>query len=139
MFVSHSGTDAWVAKQIAREIEACGARAFLAEVDLDVDSEDFEEDLRRALHRARELVVLLTPWALERPYLWAEVGAAWTRKKPIVGVLHGITPARLQSSPDVPIMLKKRVLISLNDVDRYFDRLKRKLALLNDAEELDHG
>jgi len=59
VFVSHSGTDAWVAKQIAREVAACGARPFLAEVDIPVGAV-FERELHRALKRANELVVLAT-------------------------------------------------------------------------------
>jgi hypothetical protein len=31
VFVSHSGQDTWVAKQIAREVAACGATPFLDE------------------------------------------------------------------------------------------------------------
>jgi hypothetical protein len=46
VFVSHSGVDTWVAKQIAREIEACGAKPFLDEAEIDAGA-DFEEDIRR--------------------------------------------------------------------------------------------
>lgn len=42
MFISHSGQDTWVAKQIAREIEACGAKPFLDEAEIDAGA-DFEE------------------------------------------------------------------------------------------------
>jgi len=74
VFVSHSGPDTWVAKQIAREISACGATPFLDEAHIEVGA-DFEEDILAFLEKAHELVVLLTPWALERPYVWAEIGA----------------------------------------------------------------
>src|SRR5437867_11984860 len=116
VFVSHSGQDTWVAKQIAREIEACGATPFLYEAQVDAGA-DFEEDILAFLEKAHELVVLLTPWALERPYVWAELGAAWGRRIPIVGLLHGLTASKLQSKPGIPILLKKRDLISLNDID----------------------
>jgi hypothetical protein len=96
VFVSHSGMDIWVAKQIAREISACGAIPFLDETEIDVGA-DFEEDILALLQKADELVVLLTPWALGRPYVWAELGAAWDRQIPIVGLLHGLTVAELQS------------------------------------------
>ena len=66
VFVSHSGEDTWVARQIAREIAACGARPFLDNAEIDAGA-DFEEEIRSFLERAHELVVLLTPWALERP------------------------------------------------------------------------
>jgi hypothetical protein len=39
VFVSHSGADTWVAKQIAREIGACGATPFLDEAEIDVGAD----------------------------------------------------------------------------------------------------
>ena len=97
VFVSHSAQDTWIAKQIAREIESCGASTFLDESHVDAGA-DFEEDILQWLERTHELVVLLTPWALERPYVWSELGAAWGRRKRIVGLLHGVTPGDLQTS-----------------------------------------
>src|SRR5215831_5509027 len=42
IFVSHSGQDTWVARQIANGISAAGARPFLDEADVNVGA-DFEE------------------------------------------------------------------------------------------------
>jgi hypothetical protein len=126
VFVSHSGEDTWIAKQIAREISNCGAIPFLDESEIDVGA-DFEEDILRFLEKADELVVLLTPWALERPYVWAEIGAAWGRRIPIVALLLGLTPADLQSRPSIPVLIKKRDLVSLNDVDKYLSQLKQRI------------
>lgn len=75
VFVSHSSRDTWVAKQIARDIKACGAVPFLDESDIEAGG-DFEDAILAFLSKADELVVLLTPWALDRPYIWAEIGAA---------------------------------------------------------------
>jgi hypothetical protein len=88
VFVSHSAKDTWVARQVAREISRCGATAFLDEAEIDV-GDDFEEEILDFLDKADELVVLMTPWALERPYVWAELGAAWVRRIPIVILLQG--------------------------------------------------
>ncbi len=114
-----------MAKQIAREIEACGAAPFLDEAHVDAGA-DFEEDILNFLNRAHELVVLLTPWALERPHVWAEIGAAWGRRIPIVALLLGITPAELQSRPGIPVLLKKRDLLQLNDIGAYLEQLKER-------------
>lgn len=122
IFISHSGEDTWVAWQIAREIEAVGAVPFLDEADVEIGAE-FEEDIRDFLDKAHELLVLLTPWALERPYVWAEIGAAWIRRIPIVVVLHGLSLKDFQSQPNAPIFLKKRDVIKLNDIDKYFEQL----------------
>jgi hypothetical protein len=126
VFVSHSSQDTWVAKQIAREIQARGAIAFLDEAQIDAGS-DFEEDILEFLERAHELVVLLTPWALDRPYVWAEIGAAWGRRIPIVALLLGLTPAELQTRSGVPVLLKKRDLLQLNEIEIYLDQLAARM------------
>ena len=126
VFVSHSSQDTWIAKQIAREIEARGATPFLDEAQVDAGS-DFEEDILNFLEQAHELVVLLTPWALERPYVWAEIGAAWGRRIPIVALLLGITATELQSRPGIPVLLKKRDLLQLNEVEVYLDQLSGRI------------
>ena len=126
VFVSPSGPDTWVAKQIAREIEARGATPFLDEGQVDAGA-DFEEDILDFLQRAHELVVLLTPWALERPYVWAEIGAAWGRRIPIVALLLGITAAELQVRPGIPVLLKKRDLLELNDIEAYLKQLAARV------------
>jgi hypothetical protein len=126
VFVSHSGTDTWVARQIARAITECGATPFLDEAEIEVGA-DFEEDILAFLQRAHELVVLLTPWALDRPYVWAELGAAWGRQIPIVALLLGLSPTELQERARVPILLKRRNIIPLNDIDRYIEELRKRV------------
>ena len=79
VFVSHAGSDTWVARQIAAHITARGAVPFLDEADI-ATGEDFEERILTALERADEMVVLLTPWSLKRPYVWMEIGAAWIKR-----------------------------------------------------------
>jgi len=122
VFVSHSGEDTWVARQIAREISLKGAKPFLDEADIDVGSE-FEEGIRDSLDAADEMLVLFTPWAFDRPYVWAEIGAAWIKRIPIIVVLHGLTVMDFMSKPNAPVFLKKRDIIKLNDIDQYINQL----------------
>ena len=51
VFVSHSGPDTWVAKQIAREIEAHGGTPFLGEAQVDAGA-DFEEEILEFLQES---------------------------------------------------------------------------------------
>ena len=125
VFVSHSSKDTWVARQIAREVSLCGATPFLDEASVEV-GEDFEEKILGFLEQAHELLVLLTPWALDRPYVWAELGAAWGRRIPIVGILYGMTSTEFQSRPGIPIFIKRRDLLDINDIDLYFQQLKAR-------------
>ena len=127
IFISHGGGDTWVARRIAERVEQCGATTFLDDADIAV-GDDFEERILQALDSARELIVLLTPWSLERPYIWAEIGAAWLKHIPIVGVLHGMSPQQLHTQAKIPLLLKKRDLININDLDVYFTELRERIA-----------
>jgi|ERR1700754_4029653 hypothetical protein len=127
VFISHAGEDTWVAKQIAREVTDCGGTPFLDQADIDIGAE-FEDDIRAFLDQAHELIVLFTPWSLERPYVWAEIGAAWIRGIPIVVVLLGLTPAEFQGRPNTPVFLKKRDMLQLNQIDQYLDQLRGRVA-----------
>jgi len=125
VFVSHSSADAWIAQQVAKGIRRCGASVFLDDAQIQTGS-DFEEEILRFLNKADELVVVLTPWAMDRPYVWAELGAAWARRIPIVVLLLGLTVAKVQSKPAAPVFLKARNCRDLNDVERYFAELKQR-------------
>lgn len=126
VLVSHGGADSWVARQIEREIRGASAEAFLDEANIGV-GEDFPEMIRAALQRADELLVLFTPWSVRRPWVWVEVGAAFQRGILIVGVLHGLSSEELRSDTSIPVFLLERNLINLNDIQRYFDQLQRRI------------
>ena len=126
VFVSHSGTDLWVAKQLESHLRIAGADVFLDESGIDV-GDDFEEKIRTHLEKMNELLVLLTPWALERPYVWAETGAAWIRQIPVIVVLHGLTAETAQTRPGFPVFLKRRDMIRLNEVETYFTQLAARI------------
>ncbi|MBW7942018.1 MAG: toll/interleukin-1 receptor domain-containing protein [Candidatus Kuenenia stuttgartiensis] len=126
VFISHSSLDTWIAKQIAKEVELCGAIPFLDEANVNIGDE-FEDKILEFLDKSHYLIVLFTPWALERPYVWAEIGAAWSNRIPIIVVLHGITSSELQKRPGIPVFIKKRDIIELNEIDKFFLQLKNKI------------
>ena len=121
-FISHSGEDTWVARQLSAACAGHGVTTFLDEAEIAVGGR-FEEEILDALRNADELIVLATPWALDRTYVWMEIGAAWLRELPIVVLLLGMTPAQFQARMNIPIALKERNMIGLNNVDRYLSEL----------------
>ena len=126
VFISHSSIDTWVAKKIALEIESCGAKTFLDEVDIDY-GDDFEDEILQAARNSNELLVLMTPWATKRPYVWLEIGVFWGAGKRIVGILHGITAKELSTQEEIPILLKRIDLLDINKLDSYFRQLKDRV------------
>lgn len=123
LFISHSSTDTWVARRIADECARIGIETFLDQDNIAIGAE-FERDILSALKRSDKLLALLTPWALERPYVWMEIGAAWFKEIEIIAILHGVTVTQIQSHPRAPVAIKERNMVQLNDIERYFDQLR---------------
>jgi hypothetical protein len=128
VFISHASCDEWVAKQIAKRIEEFEVRTFLSEMHIKQGDDDFEERLREALEQCSELVVLLTPEALDRRYVWTEIGAAWGARKRVSGILYRITVDELRRASGVPVMLLKSNLVDINSgADRFIVQLGKRL------------
>lgn len=126
IFISHSSIDTWVASRIQKEIGNEDTFVFLDQGCIDI-GDDFEKVILKELRKAKEVIVLLTPWALERPYVWMEIGAAWGLGIRVIGVLHGISFNDLNENGSNPILLKKSNLIQLNDLDKYLDQVQSRI------------
>jgi hypothetical protein len=126
VFISHSSIDTWVATQIATHVKYAGAETFLDEADIE-HGDDFDDEIVKASKNCTELLLLLTPWSVERPYIWLEIGFFRHDSKRIVGVLHGLKPEDISGDPRVPVLLKKIDLVDINDIGSYFSQLDRRV------------
>ncbi|HEV2999708.1 MAG TPA: toll/interleukin-1 receptor domain-containing protein [Solirubrobacteraceae bacterium] len=126
VFISHASVDKWVAGQIAKEIAATGAESFLDSRAIET-GDHIDEQLRTALNEADELLVVLSPAALERPYVWIEIGVAWGRGKRIVGILHGLTTSDLAARDGTPAFMKGVLLRDINQLNQYLEELTRRV------------
>ena len=127
VFVSHASSDKWVAGQIAKELGLVGADHFLDSKVLET-GDQLDGALRSALNDADELLVLLTPAALQRPYVWIEIGAAWSQGKRIIGIMYGLTTSELAERDGTPAFLTGVVLRDINELDTYLAELGHRLA-----------
>jgi hypothetical protein len=127
VFVSHSSTDAWVAKQLSTHLERCGAATFLDVNDIE-HGDDFDETIVEAAERSHELLVLLTPWSKDRHYVWMEIGMFRGARKRVVGILHGVKTTEIATDERIPVVLKKIDLVDLNAIDSYLTQLARRAA-----------
>jgi len=134
VFISHASIDTWVARQLARYIEDLGASTFLDEADIEY-GDDFEERILEAIRTSQELLVLLTPWALKRPYIWLEIGAIWGLGRRVIGVLHGLSPSELVAQDGTPALLKRIDLVELNNIGLYFEQLQRRISNVGDRDD----
>jgi hypothetical protein len=128
VFVSHASADCWVAEQIARGIRSTGASTFLDAFDL-AHGDNFNDEIRKALLDCTELVALMTPTAIARPYVWMELGAMWGQDKRMVLVLQGLTIVEFQADGSIPDMIKALDHLEINDIKGYFRQLRRRVRI----------
>ena len=127
VFISHASTDAWVARQIESKARFCGAETFLDCEHIE-HGDDFEEKIIDAAADCTELVVLFTPAARDRKYVWMEIGMFLGARKRIVGILYGVKKEEISSDQFTPVALKRIDSVDLNDIDTYFDELSRRVS-----------
>ena len=107
---------------MCEKIEEAGAETFRDDRDID-GGDDIPERIRLEIKRSKELVVLLTPNSVDRPWVMFEVGAAWGRD----GSLR-IVPILYQIEVDtIPAIIKAKKAIQLNECDAYFAEVKARV------------
>ena len=127
VFVSHAWSDLWVAQQIERRIqEDAGAETFIDAFDI-AKGDDFEDRIFDEMRRTQELVVLLTPWSVDRHWLWVEIGAARANGCRIVPVLSHISLDEIDRGGGTTFLRAKNAL-DINEFDSYVKQLKRRVS-----------
>ena len=123
VFVSHATADKWLATVVCEKIEKeTGASTFRDDRDID-GGEDIPERIRKEIQRSREIVVLLTPYSLNRSWVLLEVGAAWGRRKS-----YEIVPILCHADVDaIPELIKKKKAININQFPEYLIELKKRV------------
>ena len=115
LFLSHAAADARLAEFLEQT-----ARSVLLGVDVFrttrtgqiAAGKEWLREIRKHLESADRFLVLLTPWSLDRPWIWFEAGAAWMQNKTLVPVTAGGLTASA-----VPEPLRLLQLLSLENPD----------------------
>ncbi len=83
IFVSHASTDGEFANAVKQEIEkvfANGVSVFSTSSPGAIGvGHDWLSEIERRLENANAVIAIVTPVSIERPWLWFEVGATWSR------------------------------------------------------------
>jgi hypothetical protein len=120
IFVSHATADKWIARVLCERLEAVGAITFRD--DRDIDGGDHIPDrLRDEIAAADELLVLLTPESITRPWVLLEIGCAWGHKRRIVPLRYHV------EVDEIPAILQPIKAIDLNAVNEYLDEVAARV------------
>lgn len=120
IFVSHATSDKWLAKTICEKLESAGATTFRDDRDID-GGDDIPERLRQEIIRSKELVVLITPDSVDRPWVLLEVGGARLKGMRITPILCHVNVDR------IPDLIKSKKAVPMNDFEAYLDSLRRRI------------
>ena len=103
-------------------IEATGATTFRDDREIG-GGDEIPEKIRREINRSNEMVVLITPESVDRPWVLVEMGAAWGRRKSarIIPVLCHVAADRM------PSMISAKKAVQINAFDEYLDELRRRV------------
>jgi len=125
VFVSHDWSDRWVARQMARCISDAGAQPFVDIFDIE-KGDRFEERIREELAECQELVALLTPWSVDRNWVWTEMASAWIMRKRLVPVLYGITLHEIGQLHGGLAHLSASNVCGIDEFDDYIRELRER-------------
>ncbi len=120
VFISHATADKWIAKVLCEKIDLSGAVSFRDDRDIK-GGDDIPDEIVKQIKASDEVLILLTPQSVSRPWVLLEAGMAIARRKRIVPVLYHVT------ADPIPAMIKSKKAYHLNDIDRYFEELKERI------------
>ena len=94
LFISYASSDGALVTELKDDLERQGLKCFMAEKDIRVASE-WQDTVREALRVSKQILILLTPRSLNRPWVLMETGAAWALGKPLIPALVQVSPSDL--------------------------------------------
>ena len=104
----------------------CGAETFLDCEQIE-HGDDFEDRIISAAEGCSELLVLFTPAAKDRKYVWLEIGMFLGARKRIIAVLYGVEREDIATDQFTPVALKRIDSVALNEIEKYLLQLSRRV------------
>ena len=122
IFISHSSSNSWIAKQIAKELEALGFRTWLDSKDLK-GGDIWQQKIMDGINASQEGLVLVSPDSVKSFWVAFEIGALRGQGKTVTPLLNGVAPKDMASMQEVQAK-------DLNRFDEFLeeliDRFKQK-------------
>src|SRR4051812_34809943 len=120
VFISHAVTDEPIATIIKAEIDrvfAQGVTVFASSIPGTVKpGSDWLRSIRENLDAASAVIVLITPVSINRPWIWFEVGASWSRMEVDKGRIYPLCVPEIDLG-DLPEPLSRLQALSLGKAE----------------------
>jgi hypothetical protein len=124
LFFSHGGDDTYIAEcYLKPTFEKSGAYVFI-DAGLIKYGDPFRKQILDEIRACNELIALLTPTSIMRPWIFAEIGAALTRRKRIVAITYGPNEEELNKLGILSLLGDSLLLqLSERNIETYVDQL----------------
>ncbi|HKI34919.1 MAG TPA: toll/interleukin-1 receptor domain-containing protein [Gemmataceae bacterium] len=120
IFVSHATADKWIARVLCEKLEGVGAETFRDDRDI-AGGDNIPERLRDEILSADEVLVLLTPNSITRPWVLLEIGCAWGHNRRIIPIRYNVEVEA------IPALLQPTKVIDLNAVNDYLNEVAARV------------
>lgn len=116
IFISHAATDEPIANILKAEIDrvfARGVEVFASSIPgIMKPGSDWLNSIKENLDKAKAIIVLITPVSINRPWIWFEVGASWSKMSEGRGRIYPLCAPEIEFS-DLPEPLSRLQALSL--------------------------
>ena len=120
IFISHAATDEPIANVLKAEVDrvfANGVYVFASSVPgVMTPSSDWLNSIKENLDKAKAVVVLVTPTSINRPWIWFEVGASWSKMSDGQGTIYPLCAPEIEFS-ELPEPLNRLQALSLGKAE----------------------
>ncbi len=121
IFISHASTDKPIANILKSEIDrvfANGVHVFASSVPgVLKPGDDWLNQIKDNLENAKAVIVLITPVSINRPWIWFEVGASWSRMLDGSGRIYPLCAPEIDFL-DLPEPLSRLQALSLGKAEQ---------------------
>jgi len=125
VFLSHGGGDSFIVKHITPELEATGASVFVDKGEIKY-GDNFRKRIFDELAVCDELLIIVTPTSVHRPWIFAELGVAISRQVRIVMVIYGVPEAELHSK-GILSLVGHHHYVELSYIESYYEELRVRI------------
>jgi TIR domain-containing protein len=126
VFFSHGGEDTFIVNEyFGPKVRASGAVVFIDEGEVSYGG-DFRDIVFRELQICDEILVLLTPSSVKRPWIFAELGASILRGVHVVAIRYGVSEEDLRALGILSILGTTRLMVP-GECDKYVLQLRQRV------------
>jgi hypothetical protein len=119
VFISHSSSEKWIARQISKEIKALGAETWLDEKDIK-GGDVWPDKIMQGIDACQEGLVLVSAKSVMSWWVAYEIGALRGQRKIVTPILNDVDVKTMGSIKDVQA-------IDLNEFEKFLEQLKVRL------------